>query len=148
MGEMAASGPDSLAAEVVEPLLTGRIGRPYTFQESCESTQALLGPDDPEGAAAVCDEQTAGRGRLGRPWVTPPGSAILVSVVLQPPRKRHTPQISLVRRCRRSLSRREQCPRALGADQVAERRLWSTGLKVAGVLAEARGRAIVLGIVT
>jgi BirA family biotin operon repressor/biotin-[acetyl-CoA-carboxylase] ligase len=33
---------------------------------------------------AVADEQTAGRGRLGRTWVAPPGSALLVSVLLRP----------------------------------------------------------------
>jgi BirA family biotin operon repressor/biotin-[acetyl-CoA-carboxylase] ligase len=38
----------------------------------------------PEGVVAVADEQTAGRGRLGRSWVAPPGSALLVSVLLRP----------------------------------------------------------------
>ena len=38
----------------------------------------------PEGVVAVADEQTAGRGRLGRSWVAPAGSALLVSVLLRP----------------------------------------------------------------
>lgn len=33
----------------------------------------------------VAEEQTAGRGRLGRRWVAPPGSALLFSLGLQPP---------------------------------------------------------------
>ncbi len=37
-----------------------------------------------EGVVAVADEQTAGRGRLGRTWVAPAGSALLVSVLLRP----------------------------------------------------------------
>jgi BirA family biotin operon repressor/biotin-[acetyl-CoA-carboxylase] ligase len=37
-----------------------------------------------EGVVAVADEQTAGRGRLGRTWVAPVGSALLVSVLLRP----------------------------------------------------------------
>jgi BirA family biotin operon repressor/biotin-[acetyl-CoA-carboxylase] ligase len=37
-----------------------------------------------EGLVAVADEQTAGRGRLGRTWVAAPGSALLVSVLLRP----------------------------------------------------------------
>ena len=37
-----------------------------------------------EGMVAVADEQTAGRGRLGRTWVARPGSALLVSVLLRP----------------------------------------------------------------
>ena len=39
----------------------------------------------PEGATVVAEEQTEGRGRLGRVWVAPPGSSLLVSVVLRPP---------------------------------------------------------------
>lgn len=41
-----------------------------------------------EGAAdlslVVADEQTAGRGRLGRRWFTPPGTALAFSLVLRP----------------------------------------------------------------
>ncbi len=39
----------------------------------------------PEGSVLVADHQRAGRGRLGRQWVTPPGSALAVSVLLRPP---------------------------------------------------------------
>jgi BirA family biotin operon repressor/biotin-[acetyl-CoA-carboxylase] ligase len=39
----------------------------------------------PEGATVVAEEQTQGRGRLGRAWVAPPGSSLLLSVVLRPP---------------------------------------------------------------
>jgi BirA family transcriptional regulator, biotin operon repressor / biotin---[acetyl-CoA-carboxylase] ligase len=39
---------------------------------------------EPEGVVAVADEQTAGRGRLGRTWVAPAGSALLVSALLRP----------------------------------------------------------------
>jgi len=38
----------------------------------------------PDGVVAVADEQTAGRGRLGRAWIAPPRSALLVSVLLRP----------------------------------------------------------------
>jgi BirA family transcriptional regulator, biotin operon repressor / biotin---[acetyl-CoA-carboxylase] ligase len=38
----------------------------------------------PEGAVLVADHQTAGRGRLGRRWEAPPGSSLLVSVLLRP----------------------------------------------------------------
>lgn len=39
----------------------------------------------PEGIVLVADHQTAGRGRAGRRWVAPPGSSLLVSVLLRPP---------------------------------------------------------------
>ena len=38
----------------------------------------------PAGSVLVADHQTAGRGRQGRSWVAPPGSALLASVLLRP----------------------------------------------------------------
>ncbi len=38
----------------------------------------------PAGVVAVADHQSAGRGRLGRTWEAPPGSNLLVSVLLRP----------------------------------------------------------------
>jgi BirA family biotin operon repressor/biotin-[acetyl-CoA-carboxylase] ligase len=37
-----------------------------------------------EGIVVVADHQTAGRGRWGRRWESPPGSSLLVSVLLRP----------------------------------------------------------------
>ncbi|HEU4539927.1 MAG TPA: biotin--[acetyl-CoA-carboxylase] ligase [Jiangellaceae bacterium] len=39
---------------------------------------------EPEGYVLVADEQTAGRGRLGRRWSSPPGTSLSVSVLLRP----------------------------------------------------------------
>jgi BirA family biotin operon repressor/biotin-[acetyl-CoA-carboxylase] ligase len=38
----------------------------------------------PDLAVVATDRQTAGRGRLGREWVTPPGAALAVSMLLRP----------------------------------------------------------------
>jgi BirA family biotin operon repressor/biotin-[acetyl-CoA-carboxylase] ligase len=38
----------------------------------------------PEGTVFGADHQTAGRGRMGRSWTAPPGSSLLVSVLLRP----------------------------------------------------------------
>lgn len=38
----------------------------------------------PEGVVLAADHQSAGRGRLGRTWKAPPGSSLLVSVLLRP----------------------------------------------------------------
>ena len=38
----------------------------------------------PEATLVVADEQTAGRGRLGRAWWSPPGTAIAMSLLLRP----------------------------------------------------------------
>src|SRR6056297_2784154 len=38
----------------------------------------------PDGVCLVTDHQSAGRGRLGRTWEAPPGSSLLVSVLVRP----------------------------------------------------------------
>jgi BirA family biotin operon repressor/biotin-[acetyl-CoA-carboxylase] ligase len=134
----------SLEPAVVEPLLAGRFGRPYRYEPSCESTQILLDETAAEGAVAVCDEQTSGRGRLGRAWQAPAGTSILCSVVLRPPAERRLPELSLVA----GMAVADAVELALGLsaqikwpnDVMVNRR------KVAGVLAEARDGAVVLGI--
>jgi BirA family biotin operon repressor/biotin-[acetyl-CoA-carboxylase] ligase len=136
--------PDSLAPEHVEPLLRGGFGLPYRYEASCESTQRLLDADAPEGAVAACDEQTAGRGRLGREWVAPAGRALLVSILLRPPPDRRLAELSLVGGIAVALT----VESALGLsaqikwpnDVMVNRR------KVAGVLAEASEGTVVLGI--
>ncbi len=42
------------------------------------------GQDAPDMALVVADEQTAGKGRLGRHWITPSGTALAFSLVLRP----------------------------------------------------------------
>jgi BirA family biotin operon repressor/biotin-[acetyl-CoA-carboxylase] ligase len=38
----------------------------------------------PEATLVIADEQTAGHGRLGRAWYSPPGTAIAMSLLLRP----------------------------------------------------------------
>ena len=39
---------------------------------------------EPEGAVLAAEQQSAGRGRLGRTWVSPPRAALTFSVLLRP----------------------------------------------------------------
>jgi BirA family transcriptional regulator, biotin operon repressor / biotin---[acetyl-CoA-carboxylase] ligase len=122
------------------------IGEPRIEVDECESTQLLLGPGDPEGAVAIADHQTAGRGRLGRSWVAPPGTAITVSVLLRPPPDRMIAQVSLLG----GLAAAEAVEEELGFWRSSQIK-WPNDVmvnrrKVAGVLAEARDGAVVLGI--
>jgi BirA family biotin operon repressor/biotin-[acetyl-CoA-carboxylase] ligase len=133
-----------LAPERIRPLLTGRFGNPYFYEASCESTQRLLRPDLPEGAVAVCDEQREGRGRLGRTWLAPPGKAILCSTLLRPPPGRSTAELSLVA----GLAVAETVEKTTVASAQIK---WPNdvllkGRKVAGVLAEASGAVVALGV--
>jgi BirA family transcriptional regulator, biotin operon repressor / biotin---[acetyl-CoA-carboxylase] ligase len=135
----------SLAPGAVVPSLHGRFGHPYLYVEVCPSTQRLLGPEHSEGAVAVTEEQTEGRGRLGRRWFAPPRTSILCSILLEPPvAQSRLPELSIV-------------AGEAAAEAIAQR----TGLepriklpndvllgdrKVAGILAEAREGRVVLGI--
>ena len=56
--------PDSLTPDVVEPLLRGRLGKPYLYEEQCTSTQDLLTPAMHDGTVAVADEQKIGRAHV------------------------------------------------------------------------------------
>ena len=122
------------------------IGEPLIEVDECESTQLLLGPDDPEGAVAVADYQSAGRGRLGRSWVAPPGTALQLSILLRPPPERNIAQLPLLG----GLAAAEVVEEELGLWRSAQIK-WPNDVmvnrrKVAGVLGEAREGAVVLGI--
>ena len=76
------------ADEIVAALV--RAGSPWrdvTCLGVTGSTNADLAatPGAPEGTVVVADLQTAGRGRLGRSWVAPPGTALTFSALLRPP---------------------------------------------------------------
>jgi BirA family biotin operon repressor/biotin-[acetyl-CoA-carboxylase] ligase len=70
-------------------LTTHRLGRPVLFFPTIGSTNDVIHEHAQAGAAegllAVADEQTAGRGRLDRRWWAPPGSSLLMSLLLRPP---------------------------------------------------------------
>ncbi len=68
--------------------------RPFRFFQTIGSTQDearawaqsgvdLPAPDQPH-AVVIAEEQTAGRGRQGRAWMAPPGSSLMVSMILRP----------------------------------------------------------------
>jgi BirA family biotin operon repressor/biotin-[acetyl-CoA-carboxylase] ligase len=120
------------------------LGEPRIDVESCESTQALLDVSMPEGALAVADYQSAGRGRLGRTWEAPPGTALLCSVLLKPPPERNPSELSLVA----GVAVADALERMVG---LALQIKWPNDVmlrrtKVAGCLAELEDRAVVLGI--
>lgn len=70
----------------------GRVGS--TMDLAREAVQTL--PPDALPVLIVADEQTAGRGRLGRRWVAPPGSALLFSLGLHPPAVATTMPVTLI----------------------------------------------------
>jgi BirA family biotin operon repressor/biotin-[acetyl-CoA-carboxylase] ligase len=136
---------DSLEPETLLPRLRGRLGRPYEHLGTTPSTQLLLGPDAPEGALVTAEEQTAGRGRLGRRWLAPTGTSLLCSLQLRPPvSPERLPELTGVAA--------RACADAIAALTGLEPELKFPNdvllgsRKVAGVLAEAREERVVLGM--
>ncbi|MDX6504723.1 MAG: BirA family transcriptional regulator [Gaiellaceae bacterium] len=114
------------------------------YAERCPSTQRLLAGDAPEGAVAVADEQTQGRGRMGRMWVAPPGTSLLLSVRLRPEvAPERLPTLTVV-------AADAVCEVVAGlgleASVKAPNDVLVADRKVAGVLAEASAGRVTLGI--
>jgi len=69
-------------------LKTDLIGQSIVYCSSIGSTnqalKELAAQGAPEGTLVVADEQTAGRGRLGRKWLAPPGTSLLLSLLFRP----------------------------------------------------------------
>ncbi len=136
---------DSLAPDAVAPLLRGRFGRVYRYAELCPSTQKLLTEEDTEGTVAVAEEQSRGRGRLGRSWQAPPGTSVLVSVLLLPPvEAARLPELSLVA----GGAVAEAIAEMTGIEPAIKfpNDVLIGGRKVAGILAESSEGRVALGI--
>lgn len=82
------SSPDKLYSfEVISRLSTEIMGKEVYFNEALSSTQdvarQLAGKGASEGTLVLAEQQTAGRGRLGRSWLSPPGG-LWFSLILRP----------------------------------------------------------------
>jgi BirA family transcriptional regulator, biotin operon repressor / biotin---[acetyl-CoA-carboxylase] ligase len=83
------SSPDLLTYEEVEPYLsTSFIGRNIIHFDSIDSTNSkakqLADTAHTDGTIIISEEQTSGRGRLGRSWVSPKYKGIWMSIILKP----------------------------------------------------------------
>jgi BirA family biotin operon repressor/biotin-[acetyl-CoA-carboxylase] ligase len=80
---------DRLSAESIrEALHTKTIGSNILYYPTVSSTMDIAKQAAKDGAAEgtviIADHQTAGRGRLNREWLAPPGSSLLLSIILHP----------------------------------------------------------------
>jgi BirA family biotin operon repressor/biotin-[acetyl-CoA-carboxylase] ligase len=137
----------ALSAQLVRP---GGLWREIRVVAETGSTNAdLLGQAQagaPAGLVLAAEAQTSGRGRLGRTWVSPPRSSLACSVLLRPA------AVPPSQRAWLPLLTGVAVASALRAEvAVAARLKWPNdvlvdGRKIAGILAEAHGDAIVIGI--
>ncbi len=99
-----------------------------------------------EGVVLAAEEQTAGRGRMGRSWVSPPRAALTFSVLVRPD------TVAPARRGWLPLLAGVSAASAVRAAAGVEARLkWPNDVlagpaKLGGILAEAAGHAVVIGI--
>lgn len=119
---------------------------------STNDVAAAVGADrgrpDPEGLVVFADEQTAGRGRRGHTWFSPPGSGLYVSVVFVPARARVDPARAtrlLTLAVGVALAEAVEASAGLRVDLKWPNDLHVARRKLAGILAEACGDAVVAG---
>ena len=82
--------PDSLSSEEILPnLQTVWLGRSYHYLATINSTNdhalLLAAQDAPHGTVVVAEQQTRGRGRLRREWLSTPNRGIYMSILLRNP---------------------------------------------------------------
>jgi len=140
--------PEALATALASarPRL-GRLGSPIIYFPVTGSTNDVAATlaihDANEGAVVIADTQTAGRGRRGREWFSPPGSGLYVSVVLRPGRSpcgggdRATRLLTLAAGV--ALVEAVRTATGLAVDVKWPNDLYIGRRKLAGILAEAAG---------
>ncbi|MBS2007136.1 MAG: biotin--[acetyl-CoA-carboxylase] ligase [Cyanobacteria bacterium SZAS TMP-1] len=150
---MTAEG-ETLTLEVIEASLdTQIIGRAPEHKnelwQTIDSTNSraaeLAAGGAPEGVIVLSRQQTAGRGRHGRVWVTPPDAGIAFSVILRPtiPLTR-LPLVTLATGTAVARAIEKSVGVRLGLKWVND--LVLGGRKVGGILAEMPGQALIVGI--
>jgi BirA family biotin operon repressor/biotin-[acetyl-CoA-carboxylase] ligase len=154
-GYRLAGRPDKLTAvEIQAGLTTERFGRTVEAHAQIGSTneraKELGRVGAPEGLLVVAEEQTAGKGRLGRSWSTPPGRALALSLLLRPAiAPIEAPRLTLVAAVAVAEAVRAETGLDVGIKWPND--LYVDGRKLCGILTELeaeieRVRFVVLGI--
>jgi BirA family transcriptional regulator, biotin operon repressor / biotin---[acetyl-CoA-carboxylase] ligase len=136
----------ALRSRAVRP---GALWREIEVVESTGSTNADLlaraQQGEPEGTVLAAEEQRAGRGRMGRAWTAPPRAALTFSLLLKPAvppaRRGWLPLLT-------GVAVAEAVTKATGVETGLKwpNDLLAADAKLAGILAEAAGDAVVVGI--
>ncbi|HEV2075714.1 MAG TPA: biotin--[acetyl-CoA-carboxylase] ligase, partial [Thermoleophilaceae bacterium] len=115
------------------------LGRPRVHHRLTDSTneraRALALAGAPHGTLVTAEEQSSGRGRQGRRWEAPPGTALLASLVVRDLDERHAvlPLTAAVATC-------EACEAVAAVECRIKwpNDVWVKRRKVAGILLEGR----------
>jgi BirA family biotin operon repressor/biotin-[acetyl-CoA-carboxylase] ligase len=127
---------------------TRHIGRRALWFDRVDSTNTLAAQSaadpDNDGLVLFANEQTAGRGRQGRRWLSPPGCGVLMSVLLFPPERVRQP-VLLTALAAVAVCETIQTRAGLRATIKWPNDVLVGGRKVCGILVE-QGQATVIGI--
>jgi BirA family transcriptional regulator, biotin operon repressor / biotin---[acetyl-CoA-carboxylase] ligase len=129
-------------------LPTSHLGRRVLVYEQVGSTNdiaaALAGGPAHDGTVVLAGEQTAGRGQYGRTWLSPPGTGIALSVLLNPPPALRRPAVLTAWA---AVAVAEAVRRVAGRQAAIKwpNDLLLRGRKICGILIE-QGRGTVVGI--
>jgi len=89
------------AAAIQRHLKTNNYGRHIQYYESCPTTQSIAHEEAQNGASdgtlIIAEEQTAGKGRMSRPWSSSARKGIWMSLIIRPSlMPQQAPQMTLV----------------------------------------------------
>lgn len=154
-GYVLVSSPDLVnAANIQKYLQTATYGRKIDYYESCGSTQNLAHDaaqaDASDGTLIVAEEQTAGKGRLSRPWDSAARKGIWMSLIVRPSlMPQQAPQMTLVA----AVAIVRAIENIVGCEATIKwpNDILLNGRKITGILTELqsepdRVKAIILGI--
>jgi BirA family biotin operon repressor/biotin-[acetyl-CoA-carboxylase] ligase len=143
--------------QIERHLETSFIGRvsdcPNELWESIDSTNtrasqlAALTPE--EGAIVMAREQTAGRGRLGRTWISQPDTGVYMSIILRPQARPLNELSLLTMGCGVAVAEGIEAVAGISIGLKWVNDLVFNSRKIGGILAETTGRApayVIVGI--
>lgn len=137
----------SLEAAAIRAACAGGLWTSVDVVRRTGSTNAdLLNRGGPEGQVHVAEEQTAGRGRMGRTWVSEPGASLTFSVLLRPTsvppaRRGWLPLLTGI-----AVATAVRSAAAVAATLKWPNDVLAGEAKLAGILAEQSGDAVVIGV--
>lgn len=136
--------PDRLAPEEIKRYLqTSTFGQAIRYFRSIPTTQTIAHQwakaGAKEGSIVIAEEQTAGKGRLGKQWLSPSYQGIWMSLILRPPILVHeASQITMLTSL--AINRAIWMYTRLPIQIKWPNDLLINGKKVCGILTEMRGK--------
>ena len=129
--------------------MPGKIGCQIRREAAVDSTNQAarrwVRAGAPDGAVVVAAQQTAGRGRLARRWVSPPGAGLYLSAIVRP--RMPVERFALLTFAA-ALAAWDACFAVTGAHPGIKwpNDLVLSGRKISGILLECEGDAAIIGI--